>query len=715
MTTFEYNKPKSIGGVINSKGFKFQDCTAISFLFDNILKEGFRYLTLEQIEDFSLIFNKYELCFQVKNELFTMSKVKSIISSLSKVKGKKYCFICSSMNQEFKNYLNRIEEYREAEKIGRSKKELKNIHKELDVKCKNKLSISLVEFLSYEFYEISSQIQEEYSIYHIYQYLDSMGISNVDTRKVFEDIYSCIGLNRPKRGSINKIIVDDIIERCRNIPNKNKRVISNEITGISSLIDYIEGKKETYPTIRTHLKLISQSIKLEDYNDAINLLTEISNIDKVFKMCIFYLCVYSQEFLTAKDLINKYIDEYGINYHSFYCLGLIYFKSKKYNKALRFFSKAKVIKKEDINFDHAFYLGMCHKLLKKDIKKSIEYFDYCLAINENRADIHFEVAQLKTFSGALSHLDAAIKLEPEYSEAIFLKAEMLRIIGEVDKAYRYFIRYFSISNRNRNNFRALLNMYFCTVELNKVAESFQYLLPFIDSYFIKQNLSMLKEGEKIGLIDLTWRGVDLISCTKKGSVFFIETPICQFNVPISTKEIQEPMIALGVKLDSFLLSSEVFFSENTDRDFDIERTLKPYFLKVYYDDLEYLKRRNNLYEVLNDKLNKEYEEVFQKVPFDTLYDYFPNLNSGDTLRYKEYILKSAKVKITDYSAYILVTIDLHTIRIESDFRGGGKGYFAMRKFLEKSSETSILLYSVNLKELIEISIPSKNVSIEMVV
>lgn len=137
-----------------------------------------------------------------------MSKVKIILTSLNKMEGKKYCFACSSMNKEFKNFLNRISEYKEAEKIRRSAKELNKIYEELDEKCKSKLSILIEEFLKYEFYEISSQIQEEYSIYHIYRYLDLMNISNVDTRKVFEDSYSYIALNRPKRGSINRIIVN---------------------------------------------------------------------------------------------------------------------------------------------------------------------------------------------------------------------------------------------------------------------------------------------------------------------------------------------------------------------------------------------------------------------------------------------------------------------------------------------------------------------------
>ena len=62
-----YYSKKNEGGPAASRGFEYQDLCAIKFFFDYADEEDFLSLTLEQINDFSLLFKTKEMVFQVKN------------------------------------------------------------------------------------------------------------------------------------------------------------------------------------------------------------------------------------------------------------------------------------------------------------------------------------------------------------------------------------------------------------------------------------------------------------------------------------------------------------------------------------------------------------------------------------------------------------------------------------------------------------------------
>ncbi|WP_234120410.1 tetratricopeptide repeat protein [Clostridium hydrogenum] len=703
-----YYDKENTGGPINGRGILFQDCVSIFYLFKYIEDNKFISMTLETINDFTILFKHTELCVQVKDYMFTPSNVKKLLESTKIIDGKKYCFVSSTWNQDFKNIINKIDDYKNAKKAGRSFKEITTIKKNLEG-CLAKHMISFEQIIDVNFDEITTQHQEETAEYSIFKWLQENSYKDIDSRQLFLRIYAKISLERPIRGSINKEIVEYLVSKCVS----NEKIIvgddKNKRSKTVHILQSLEKEKLQYTIAKDKIDLIILHIKQGSYHEAISLINELICFNHNFIKYRIWLMIQNKDYHKAKEESYLYIKNYRNDYDIFLYLGLIYYKLKKYDKSYKNFIKASNACKTGLPYELSYYLGHVCKKIHKSKEECLEYYEYCLKMDDSDYKVHYEISELKPFDQSITHLNKAIELKHTYSPAYLLKANILRGIGRIDDAYREYLKFFSLGDANINNVDALKGIYFCLVDKGRTEESIPYLVSFIDNFFyIHPNIN-LKEKETIVMLDCTWYGSKLLTCTRNGRNFIINSPMDSFVIPVNDKSKENTQVLIGAFPDRLLFMDEEMREKN------FNETLMPMFAKTYFNDFEFLKMKNQILKLNKLSLNHKFTELIDNNNTSLLEELFPSLGESKCLIYTEYIVRddTVTVNIFDYLYFKKVTINIGNFQIQNDFGKDNGGYFVFQSRIDNITlRACILLFCSNKSELIEISFPASNIKIQ---
>lgn len=652
-----YYDKENTGGPINGRGILFQDCVSIFYLFKYIEDNKFISMTLETINDFTILFKHTELCVQVKDYMFTPSNVRRLLEATKIIDGKKYCFVSSTWNQDFKNIINKIGDYKNAKKAGRNFKEITSIKKNLE-ECLAKHMISFEQIIDVKFDEITTQHQEETAEYSIFKWLQENSYKDIDTRELFLRIYEKVYFERPIRGSINKEIVEHLVSKC---VSNEKLIVGNDKNKKSKtvyILQSLEKEKLRYTIAKDKIDLIILHIKQRSYREAITLINDLICLNPNFIKYKIWLMIQNKDYRKAEEESHLYIENYRNDYDVFLYLGLIYYKLKKYDKAYKNFIKASDMCKTGVPYELSYYLGHVCKKIHKSKEECLKYYEYCLKMDNSDYKVHYEISELKPFDKAITHLDKAIELKPTYSPVYLLKANILRGIGRIDDAYRYYLEFFSLEDKNINNVDALKGIYFCLVDKGRGEESIPYLVSFIDNFFyIHPNIN-LKEKETIVMLDCTWYGSKLLTCTKDGRNLVINSPIETFAIPVNYKSKENTWVLIGVFPDRLLFMDELMRAKDLNENFNFNETLKPMFAKTYFNDFEFLKMKNQILRSKKLFLNHEFTEQIDNNDTYLLKQLFPSLGKNNHLFYREYIVRDDTVTVNILTTFVLRRLQL---------------------------------------------------------
>lgn len=708
-----YDK-KNTGGSINGRGILFQDCVSISYLFTHLKNKKFVSMTLETINDFTILFENTELCVQVKDYMFTPGHVKKLLEETKIISGKKYCFVSSTWNQQFKNIINKINEYKNAKESGRNSKEIASIKSNLE-KCLVKHMISFEQIIDVYFDEITTQHQEENAEYCIYKWLDENSYKSINVRQLFLNIYAKVSLERPYRGSINKETVEHIVSKCVNYEKPIAENDENKQSTTVYILQSLEKEKVQYTIAKDKIDLIILHIKQGNYSEALSLVNELICLKHDFIKYKIWLMIQNEHYHEAKGEGYSYVKKYGNDYDVFLYLGLIYYKLKRYDKAYKNFIKASGMCEGGLPYELAYYLGDVCKKIRKNKEECLKYYEHCLNIDDGDYKIHYELCGLKPFDQSIFHLDRAIELNPAYAPAYLLKANILREIGRVDDAYRYYLKFFGLEEKNISNVDALKGIYFCLVDKGRKEEAIPYLVSFIDNFFNAHSNFNLKEKQTVVMLDFTWYNAKLLTCTRIGRNFVINSPMESLVIPVNGKSKQNAQISIGTYPDRLLFMNEKMMARIENKDFNFNKTLKPMIAKSYFNDFEFLKMKNQILRQNKLFLNHEWTETIDNNGTFLLEQVFPGLKKNNYLSYREYITRNdtVTVNIFDYLHFKKVIINIGNYQIQNDFGKDDGGYFSFQSKLDnKSFEACILLFNNNKSELMEISFPASNIKIE---
>jgi Flp pilus assembly protein TadD len=181
--------------------------------------------------------------------------------------------------------------------------------------------------------------------------------------------------------------------------------------------------------------------KLDNLEDAKRLYNEIidqnpDNIELILK--IFNLFYQRSEFKDSEEYIKKAIEKKPlVKYYR--ALGDVYYNQKNYEKAIEIYS---LVAKACPDNDYAFFkLGTSSSFLYK-MDDAIEYFNKVIAINDNDANTHYNLAMALDYKleleKAVEHTIKAIEIRSQNPEALYLLSILFLKIGNFEEGWKLY-------------------------------------------------------------------------------------------------------------------------------------------------------------------------------------------------------------------------------------------------------------------------------------
>lgn len=254
------------------------------------------------------------------------------------------------------------------------------------------------------------------------------------------------------------------------------------------------------------IKLGQSYIKEHNYKKALEIFISLAGIYETEYMYIncAMLSEATGNYVKAIGYTDKLLKANSKCFEAYFIKGICLGKRKKYNQAIKNFKKALTIKE---NIETLHNLGYIY-LVNGERNNAIDYFKKCLEIDKYNLGAHLNIA-IAYFDGfsnerALYHINEAIKIDSKCYQALSVKGEILRYLGEIDDAIEYFNECIKYDQENQ---QALFGVGLSLIDNNNFKEGLIYL-----SKWLKINKKwMFKDpNNRTMIIDIGWERTSIL-------------------------------------------------------------------------------------------------------------------------------------------------------------------------------------------------------------
>ncbi|MBE3650749.1 dsDNA nuclease domain-containing protein [Paenibacillus polymyxa] len=694
----DYFGPHKTGGSILSKGIVYQDLVSLLYLFRYIHDGGFKEITFETHDDFTIITDSCEVYVQVKNTHLTLSQVRKILKLKSRDQENdsvKHVVVASGYNNKCKSLIVNLKYLKNTYNSFRSEQEKNKIENEFN-QLLDDIDPQILHEI--EFDEVPSTQLTEAIKFYMYQWASSNKFT-IDIDDWFDKIMANISLRlRPDRGSLKR---KDIEALAINSP-RNKQLIHG--TSQSEVQHFGHSKEKILVALnkdiadKKHfsekLTLIKMFIETGRLEDAIQHSFELIEYKDTFSYYYLWLQFEANNYEALIQICNQMIDQNKCTYHSYYYLGLVTLSRKEYSKAISYFKNASLI---DSTFDINLRLAQTYSCLGSR-ETSLKYYRYCLSKEPLNPNLLLEISKLLPSHEAITSLDQVIKINPSLHRAYFEKGKILRYYGFNEDAYAYFRKYleFQVDIGDLPN-EVSKEISLCLLSLEDEA-AFNYMNNWLPDFLYHKNNDKVKDGGTIEIIESYWNHIQLILCTKYGEDYIVRTSIREYVL----FKPQKSFIAIGCVEDFFLKMSAEAFQKYDKKIVKNGYEYLPAIMKFYSSKDEFDKIIKSMRLQESARLNKDY--------------HFDNEADQSRWHFKEYISKSETtfVIIEELQNAFHIQVKVGISSITGWFNKGGDGYFRFCSKVEEPppfNETVLVLECLQSKEKLHIKFHVKNIKI----
>lgn len=696
------------GGAAASRGFEYQDLCAIRYFLEYVDKEDFVSLTLEQINDFSLLLKTKEMSFQVKDYKISKREINEILTSIEKSHDTiNYYIIAPSWISSIADIIQKKKEYSNACVAKRDNAQIKDIQEQLEyIIKKNEYNLNA---MICNFITVNKEEQEETILYRILTWNKAHGYE-ADENIVLSQLVSNVQKRRGVRGSLAYNDLEYIVQNSK-VQKSKKEAHKHMNIHKESIIASLKVLADERVRLGDLINLIIVYIDKIEYAKALEKLNELEMEIKDFEIYKAWVLLQLGDYKEVQEICNKILkgnttDNYASAY--FY-KGVAYYYCKNYAKAYKYIKKSMSLDNQ-LSYEQAVYLSKTEIKLHRSLEEAENLLKWCIEIGSNDSEVYYELARLSKPHEAIDLLIKSLKYDEKNYSSRFLLAEYYRILGKDLAAYEQYKIYFS-DFQNLKNWRALQGIVYCLFNMGEKEEAETYLLQFMNS-FINSAENKIKDHQTAILMDLTWNEMKLFTCTKENNMYRFCSPMGEYCIPVrrnySSIRYKD---GIGTLPDNLLFICEQLKNGISRKELNYENIVKPVFIANYDDDFLFLSKKNILIKNGIAQLNHDWIEKVCDWPLENT---FYMLEKGDDLHYQEYIIHAEDVKITiyDYNSYIQVETFFKDVEAMVSRFSKGDGYFNFRKALEKVKSLSWYFFSINRKELLDLCIPTESVNIK---
>lgn len=509
-----YFGKKDTGGSYASRGFEYQDSCCLSSLFENIKEEDFKCISVETINDFTVIFETHEKSVQVKKRSIDLKFAKSLLENIKLDNNIKYEFIGTNVSEEVINIMCKAEWLKNVLESPKSESEKLRIKNNfIDELEKLKIDNLYEKILCSKF---TSRAEDVVNLCFRAYYSEwiTMNKLSINADELFKSLLLKISEMRSRREFLMKKDVIDLAQKYA-IENPIDQVVSKLYTqyfkGCPEILKILgKDKDDIINVLELNIKKADSHIKNKEFEQALNIYESLGKLYE--KEPILINCARLSEITQKYEELKQYCERIlklnPKNFEAYLMLGTTYSESGDNDKALEYLFCAQEIKKTSIGYYNIGYIYQ----MKKDNANAYENYSECLKLDENFIDAHFNISMVvyDRFE-KIYHLDKVIELDESEYIAYLEKGKILRDIGLYELAIKYFEKYLRY---DKNNSEALREISLSMFDLGKCDEAITYL-----SSWIKEEkntlLSNKIENGKFGVImDINWHRTKVIPYKK---------------------------------------------------------------------------------------------------------------------------------------------------------------------------------------------------------
>lgn len=569
-----YFNNKNTGGSNGLLGYEYQDYCCLSTLFENLVKDNFISLSVETINDFTIIFNSYEMSVQVKKRRINLSLVKSLLEETNFEKNKIYIFIGTSISDDVEKLNTKINWFKNAMSSKRNEIDELKIKKHFINELKKYKMEGLYEKLIFSKF---ISISKDYAFPRLYanytSWLDTREIS-VNRRNLLNELLVKVremGCNRDYlekedldviinnhkvESSVEKII-DKLYDRKFKTPSEILRILG-------------EDKEDILKKLEKQIIAADNYIMKKEFDRALEIYTSLAMFyeeEPVLVNCAM-LSEVLYDYNKAINYCNRVLNLNSKSFEAYFILGTTYGNLNQIDKSLEYLISAKEIKETAelyYNLGYIYYL-------KEDSANAYDYYTKCLQMDDTMAEAHLNISDLVNKFDAILHLDKAIQLDNTMYQAYGKKGELLRDIGLYDLAVKYFKKCLSI---DKNNFQALQGVSLSLLDLGRPEEAVVYLARWIRTYKEKLLPEDMEAGKFNMLMDINWHRTRWLLYKK------VDEENILINMPYGD-------VCFNIYEDKqFILIGAFGYGEKED-------SIYPIVGKIYESKESYKKAKNNI-------------------------------------------------------------------------------------------------------------------------
>lgn len=261
-----YFSRRKEGGAVASRGFQYQDLCAVRYFFDYVDNDEFVSLTLEQIEDFSVLLKTKEIIFQIKDYKLHKKEINEILDMIEDKKDVCNYIVAPCWNSSIATIIQKKKEYMNACLAGRNSKQTIEIEKQLIDIIKEKEYSLKARVCKFEI--VNKEEQEEIILYRINKWIRKHNYT-ANEEIVFNQLISIVQEQRSNRGSINREILEYIVQNSK-IENKSVNSADNKGFNKESILASLRVFARGKNRLGELIELIIAYVENDDYKKALD-------------------------------------------------------------------------------------------------------------------------------------------------------------------------------------------------------------------------------------------------------------------------------------------------------------------------------------------------------------------------------------------------------------------------------------------------------------
>ncbi|MFY0520992.1 tetratricopeptide repeat protein [Lysinibacillus sp. UGB7] len=525
-----YFSKKNTGGSYASKGFEYQDYCCLSTVFMNLSENDFKSVSVETINDFTIMFETYEVCVQVKRQHINISYAKTLLEGIEIKKDKMYEIIGTSISEDLRNLMTNIMWLKNIKNSSRNDSEKIDAEESLKkILEKQKLEKYYEKLLITSFAPIPEDMAPM-ALYANYSYWLDTNSYSCNKEDLLNNMLLKISKMRSDRAYLNKEDLEATINQYR-IETAVTKVLDEfydrKFKTPSEILKILGGdKEEILKKLEVHIIEADKYIKSKDFSKALKIYSSLAVLYQEEAVLINCAMLYEvlDNYSEAISYCNKILQLNPRSYEAYFILGTSSGQLNQIDNALEYLNKAKELKE---TAEIYYNLGFIY-YLRKDNDKAYSCYRKCLELDDTFADAHLNISDFTEKENAIFHLDRAIELNSHMYQAYGKKGELLRDIGLHNHAIRYFKK---CLDYDKTNFQALKGISLCLLDLGKPEEAAIYFADWISEYKEQLLPSKMNNGQSNMIVDITWHRTRFLHYKK------IDENIIRVDMPYGSVEI----------------------------------------------------------------------------------------------------------------------------------------------------------------------------------